>query len=119
MQGADLAKGVLATDCPLELLHAYIFALAEELPRLSSTKKFDTFLAWVRGVISFPITFVREDVADMRYAAALNARQKLEGIAKVTTLTARQQVHNICQSTKFNESRLTALAMFKNCQWRV
>ena len=96
-EGVELQKGNLVTSTPLELLHGYIFSLAEKLPGLvADPAKEDELLQWCRGVISFPVCFVRENAFELRYAASMNARQKLQGTAKVTTPTARQQVHNIC-----------------------
>ena len=90
--GSKLPAGGCVRVSPDEAAHALVFKLAERLGDSSISEQETS--AWLRTVLSCPVTFKRLGVDDV-YAEANSLRQDIQGTARVVKHSVRQLVYNI------------------------
>ncbi len=91
-KGRNLPKGGCMRVSPDEWAHAIIFKVAE---RLNDGANAAEKKAWLRTLLSCPVTFKHLGSEDAVYAEANSLRNDIQGKARVVTHSARQLVYNI------------------------
>ena len=93
-KGSLIPKGRIQTLSPDELAHATVLAVAELISsgKLRTTKSKEG-QAWLKQLLSTPVSFQKCDTADERFVAMQNNRQFLVGTGLSVQITVRQLIY--------------------------
>ena len=106
--GKELPRGGLFRLSPDIPCHALIYKVAQVLrtPNTEASEK----LAWLRVLLSSPVTFIKRDTYDSKYAEVNSLREDLMGASAAVEETVRQLCLNLGGFKSYKE-RVTGLAM--------